>query len=185
MARWKARVEFLLSVIELLFLSLAVEALQGKMCQNWLRSGGVGHLEPRFQGKGSSPCQYIDTTRKAIDCVTTLPLKGSSLGNFLVSTKLDTFCYPTVQTAPCYVLSFWHNAGTDGIAVVSTALAMRALRRAVKIEALKMFSNVTDVLFLSTTRDAYRTTRGCCYTNNSFSKQLLAPVDILTIIKAL
>jgi len=54
MARWKARVEFLLSVIELLFLSLAVEVLQGKMCQNSLPSGGVGHLEPRFQGKGSS-----------------------------------------------------------------------------------------------------------------------------------
>jgi len=40
MARWKARVEFVLSVIELLFLSLAVEALQGKMCQNSLPSGG-------------------------------------------------------------------------------------------------------------------------------------------------
>ena len=46
--------EFLLSVIELLFLSLTVEALQGKTCQNSLLSGGVGHLEPRFQGKGSS-----------------------------------------------------------------------------------------------------------------------------------
>jgi len=44
MARWKARVEFLLSVIELLFLFLVVEALQGKMCQNSLPSGGVGHL---------------------------------------------------------------------------------------------------------------------------------------------
>ena len=30
MARWKARVEFLLIVVELLFLSLTVEALQGK-----------------------------------------------------------------------------------------------------------------------------------------------------------
>jgi len=40
MARWKARVEFLLSVIGLLFLSLTVEALQGKMCQNTLSSGG-------------------------------------------------------------------------------------------------------------------------------------------------
>ena len=55
MARWKARAEFLLSVIELLFLSLTVEALQVKMCkkirclQEW-----VGHLEPKFQGKGSS-----------------------------------------------------------------------------------------------------------------------------------
>ena len=52
MARWKARVEFLLSVIGLLFLSPMVEALQGKTCQNSLLSGGVGHLEPRFQGKG-------------------------------------------------------------------------------------------------------------------------------------
>jgi len=87
MARWKAHVEFLLSVIELLFLSLTVKALQGKMCQNSQSSGGAGHLEPRFQGK------------------------GSSLGIFLVSTKLDTFCYLTVQTASCYVPSFLHNTG--------------------------------------------------------------------------
>ena len=44
MARWKARAEFLLSVIELLFLSLTVEALQGKMCQNPLPFGGVGSV---------------------------------------------------------------------------------------------------------------------------------------------
>jgi len=25
--------------------------------------------------------------------------------------NLDTFCYLTVQTAPCYVPSFWHNTG--------------------------------------------------------------------------
>jgi len=40
MARWKARVKFLLSVIELLFLSLTVKALQGKMCPDSLLSGG-------------------------------------------------------------------------------------------------------------------------------------------------
>jgi len=39
MARWKARAEFLLSVIELLFLSLTVEAPQGKTCQNSQPSG--------------------------------------------------------------------------------------------------------------------------------------------------
>ena len=39
MARWEARAEFLLSVIELLFLSLTVEALQGKTCQNSQPSG--------------------------------------------------------------------------------------------------------------------------------------------------
>jgi len=39
MARWKVLAEFLLSVIELLFLSLTVEALQGKTCQNSQPSG--------------------------------------------------------------------------------------------------------------------------------------------------
>ena len=39
MARWKARAEFLLSVIELHFLPLTIEALQGKMCQYSLPSG--------------------------------------------------------------------------------------------------------------------------------------------------
>jgi len=55
MACCKARIEFLLSVIELLFLSLVVEALQGKMYQNSLPSGGLGHLEPRFQGEVVAP----------------------------------------------------------------------------------------------------------------------------------
>ena len=81
MARWKGLAEFLLSVIELLFLSLTVEALQGKTCHNSQPSGvGIGHFEPKFLGEGVVPGEY-----------------------FLVSTKLDTFCYPTVQTAPCYM----------------------------------------------------------------------------------
>ena len=73
MARWKARIDFLLTVIELLFLSLTVEALQGKSVKTRCYQEGVGQFEPRFQGE------------------------GSSFGNiFLVSTKLDTFCYLTV-----------------------------------------------------------------------------------------
>jgi len=51
----KALAQFLLSVIELLFLSLTVEALQDKMCPNSLPSGGVGQFEPRFQGEGVIP----------------------------------------------------------------------------------------------------------------------------------
>jgi len=75
MARWKARVEFLLSVIELLFLFLAVEALQGKMCQNSLTLGGGRSLGAKISGgRGRPPCQYVDTTRKTIDCSTTLAL---------------------------------------------------------------------------------------------------------------
>ena len=38
----------LLSVIELLFLSLTAESLQGKTCQNALLFGGVGQFELRF-----------------------------------------------------------------------------------------------------------------------------------------
>ena len=51
MARWKARVEFFLSVSELLFPSFAVEALQGKMCQNSLASGGGRSLRAKISGR--------------------------------------------------------------------------------------------------------------------------------------
>jgi len=53
MARWKARVEFLLNVIGLLFLSLTVEALQGKMCQDLLLSGGGRSVRAKISaGRG-------------------------------------------------------------------------------------------------------------------------------------
>ena len=55
MACWKACVEFLLSVIILLFLSLAVEVLQGKMCQNSLPSGGRRSLGAKISGGGVVP----------------------------------------------------------------------------------------------------------------------------------
>jgi len=44
MAHWKARVDFLLSIIELLFLSLTTDALHGKTCQTSLHSGEGGSL---------------------------------------------------------------------------------------------------------------------------------------------
>jgi len=34
----------------------------------------VGLFAFRYQGNGATPSQYIDTTRKAIDCATTLLL---------------------------------------------------------------------------------------------------------------
>ena len=67
----------------LLVLSLTVEALQGKMCRNFPPSVVGRSLGAKIQGEGVVPGEY-----------------------FLVSIKLDTFCYPTVQTAPCYVPSF-------------------------------------------------------------------------------
>jgi len=60
MAHWKARVEFLLSVIELLVLPLAVEALQGKTCRNSLPSGGGRSLGAKISGgSGRSPANIL------------------------------------------------------------------------------------------------------------------------------
>jgi len=57
---WKDRVEFLLSVIELLFLSLAVEALQGKMCQYSMSSGGGRSLAAKISGgRGRPPANIL------------------------------------------------------------------------------------------------------------------------------
>ena len=59
MALWKAHAEFLLSVAEVLFLSLTVEALQGKMCQNSLPSGG-GSLGAKISGgRGHPPANIL------------------------------------------------------------------------------------------------------------------------------
>jgi len=55
MARWKAGVELLLSVNELLFLSLTVEALQGKMSKNSLPSGGGRSLGAKMSGEEVVP----------------------------------------------------------------------------------------------------------------------------------
>ena len=59
MDRWKAVAEFLLSVIELLFLSLTVEALQGKRVKTRCYQEWVGHVEPKFQGEWVVPGEYF------------------------------------------------------------------------------------------------------------------------------
>jgi len=59
MARWKACIEFLLCVIELLFLSLTVEVLQGKMCQNSLSPGVGRSLGAKISGEGVVPEEYF------------------------------------------------------------------------------------------------------------------------------
>jgi len=83
MALWKARAEFLLSVIELLFYLLRLRRYKAKRVKTRCLQEWVGHLEQKFQGERVVPGEY-----------------------FLVFTKLDTLCYPRVQTAPCYVQSF-------------------------------------------------------------------------------
>ena len=76
--------DFLFVIIELFSLALTVEALQRKTCQDSLLSGEGRSLGAKISGG-----------------------RGIFLGEyFLISTKLDTFCYLTVQTTPCYVPSF-------------------------------------------------------------------------------
>jgi len=50
----------------------------------------VGQFEPRFHGEVVVPQEY-----------------------FLFSTKLETFCYPTVQTAPCNNTGVWQTDGRN------------------------------------------------------------------------
>jgi len=107
MARLKARAEFLLSVIELLFLSLTVEALQSKTCQISQPSGVGRSLWAKISGGRGRPWWIFFGFYKT--------------RHILLS-----------KTAPCCVPPFWHNTGvwrtdrqtdgqtdgrTDGIAV--------------------------------------------------------------------
>jgi len=69
-----------------------------QMCKNARPSGGGRSLRGKISGGKSSPCQYIDTTRKAIDCATTLPL--TVFGRPFV--KRFALCY---RSGVCPVLS--------------------------------------------------------------------------------
>ena len=69
---WNFRADFSSFIVE-----IAVEALQGKMCQNSLPSGGGRSLGAKISGGRGR-----DTTRKAIDCATTLPLTFFIYWNF-------------------------------------------------------------------------------------------------------
>ena len=125
MARWKARAEFLLSVIELLFLSLTVEALQGKVCQNSMLSGVGRSLGAKISGgRGCHWGRFFGfyKTRHIL-------LSNSANCTMLCAVVLTQHrCVTDGRTDR--QTDIW----TDGIAVASTALAMRALRHAVKTE---------------------------------------------------
>ena len=92
MARWKARGEFLLSIIGLLFLSLTVEALQSKRRQDSLLSGGVRSVRAKTSGG-----------------------MGRPWGIFLVSAKLDIFLSDSANcTALRAVVLTQYRRVTDG-----------------------------------------------------------------------
>jgi len=115
MARWKARAEFLLSVIELLFLSLTVEALQGKMFQNSLPSGVGRSPGAKISGRRGRPWGIFFGLYK------TRHILLSSGANYTVLRAVVLTQYRRMSDGLT-------DGQTDGIAVANTALAMRALR---------------------------------------------------------
>ena len=115
MARWKARVEFLLRIIELLFLSLAVEALQGKKCQNSLPSGEGRSLGAKISGGRGRPWGIFFGFYKT---------RRILLSDSANCTMLRTVVFTQYRR----VTDGRTDGQTDGIAVASTALAMRALQ---------------------------------------------------------
>ena len=108
MARWKARIEFLLSIIGLLFLSLTVEALQGKRCQYSLLSGGGRSVQANISEGRGRPW-------------------GIFFGFY--KTRHILLSHSANCTVLRAVVLTQNRRVTDGIAVASTALAKR---RAVK-----------------------------------------------------
>ena len=58
MIRWKARVDFLLSVIELFYL-LPLRRYKAKRVKPRCFQERVGQFEPRFQGEGVVPGEYF------------------------------------------------------------------------------------------------------------------------------
>ena len=97
--------DFLFVIIELFFASSYVDALQGKTCQNSLLSGGVGHLEPRFQEEGVVLGNIFFGFYKT---------RHVLLSDSAKCTVLRAVVFTDGQT----------DRQTDGIAVASTALAM-------------------------------------------------------------
>ena len=116
-------------------MSHGCRAMRRSVC-NARASNGVGPLlRSSIKGTELPPANrpYIDTTRKAIDCDTTLPLRAVLLTQYQRVTDRQT------------------DGQTDEIAIASTALAMRALRCAVTrlIHVYKIsFNNTQDTICL-------------------------------------
>jgi len=132
MACWKARIEFLLSIIGLLFLSLTVEALQGKRCQDSLLSGGGRPVRAKISGGRGRPWGIFFGFYK------TRHMLLADSANCTVLRAVVVTQYRSVT-----------DGQTDGIAVASTALAKR--RAVIKRQTLcrkKTTYNLYVVFFL-------------------------------------
>jgi len=113
----------LLSVIELLFLSLTVEALQAKTCQNSQPSGVGRSLWAKISGRRGRPWEIFFGFYK------TRHILLSNGANCTVLHAVVLTQYRRVTNGQTDRQRDRQTDGqTDGIATASTALAMRALR---------------------------------------------------------
>jgi len=145
MALGKARVECLLTVIELLFLSLTAEALQGKMCQNSLPSGGGRSLGAKIsEGRGRPWGIFFGFYKTR---------------HILLSDSANcTVLRAVVLTQYRRVADGQTDRQMDVIAVASTAPAMR--RDVTKRNTVK---NKTITCHVTTKKRTKRTNSSYCY----------------------
>ena len=120
MARWKARVRHPIRHNWTFFASFyTVDTLQGKTCQTSLLSGHGGSVWAKISGGRGRPSGIFFGFYKTRHIL-------------LYDSANRTVLRAVVLTQYRRVTDRQTDRRTDGIAVASTALAMRALRRAVK-----------------------------------------------------
>ena len=89
-------------MLAFLFYLLRLRHYKAKCVKTRCLQEGVGHLDQGFRGKGSFPCQYIDITRKAIDCATSLPLTVFiTARNARIASAVLTIAIPSVRPSVC------------------------------------------------------------------------------------
>jgi len=126
-ARWKARVEFLLRVIELFLYLLRLSRYKAKRVKTRCYQERVDHLEPKFQGEGVVPGEYVSFVQNYSRHTWLTDNANCTVLRAVVLTKYRRVTYTDWQT----------DRRTDGQTnggntIASTALAMRTLRRAIK-----------------------------------------------------
>jgi len=109
--------DFLFVVIELFSLALTAEALQSKTCQDSLLSGEGRSPGANISGEGVVPGEYVFGFYKNRHI-----LLSDSANCTVLCSRFDTIPACDKRT----------DRQTDGNAITSTALAVRALRSAVK-----------------------------------------------------
>ena len=120
MARWKARIKLPIRH-ELFSVSVTVEALQGKTCQDSLLSGDGRSLGAKISGGRGRPLEIFFIFYK------TRHILLSDSPNCIVLRAVVLTLYGRVT-----------DGRTDGIAVASTALAMRSAVKTMPIRSTKI-----------------------------------------------